>query len=135
MLTTFADGVVTVGVSALLIRLVGLEGAPLGSLAGVLLVSLPLNLAGLARSLGTTVFQVAAPLWPWFWRFAVLAVVLGGVGYYAELDRFFRLAGATLGVAAVYLLVMLPVLTTAPLAERLQPLWLRVRNRVLGRAS
>ena len=51
-LTGLADGVATLAISAALVRSFGLAGAPLGAIAGVVLVSAPLNLAALSRETG-----------------------------------------------------------------------------------
>ena len=49
-LTSLADGVVTVVATALLVWKWGAIGAPLGAIAGVVLVSLPLNLRSVAQT-------------------------------------------------------------------------------------
>ena len=72
-LTGLADGVVTLVVSTLLVRSFGLAGAPLGAIAGVVLVSAPLNLAELSRETGVSRGHIIATLTPWAWRFAVVA--------------------------------------------------------------
>ena len=56
-LTGLADGVATLALSAALVSAFGLAGAPLGAIAGVVLVSAPLNLGALSRE--TSVAAVA----------------------------------------------------------------------------
>jgi O-antigen/teichoic acid export membrane protein len=73
--TNMADGVVSISAGVLLISRLGSEGAVVGSLAGVLLVSLPANLLAVARATGSTPWRLTGDLWPWFSRF--LAVVAG----------------------------------------------------------
>ena len=51
-LTSLADGVVTVAATAILIGVWGPVGAPLGSIIGVLAVSLPVNGRAVAREMG-----------------------------------------------------------------------------------
>lgn len=53
-LTSLADGIVTVAATAVLIWFWGPVGAPLGSIAGVLTVSLPVNGRSMAREMGLT---------------------------------------------------------------------------------
>ena len=79
-LTGLADGVATLALSALLVRSFGLAGAPLGAIAGVVLVSAPLNLAALSRETGVSRGHIIATLGPWLWRFAVVATVAGLTG-------------------------------------------------------
>jgi O-antigen/teichoic acid export membrane protein len=134
-ITTALDGLVTVISATVCIRLFGVAGAPAGSLIGVALVSLPSNLAGLAGLLGVSFREMVAPFAPWFWRFALLAAGLGVLGHSYAFDRFYLLAGVASGVAALYLLVMYPVLAHPALNERLQPIWLGIRNRLLRRVA
>ena len=51
-LTGLADGIATLALSAALVRAFGLAGAPIGAIAGVVLVSAPLNLGALSRETG-----------------------------------------------------------------------------------
>jgi O-antigen/teichoic acid export membrane protein len=120
-LTSIADGAVSVLAGVALVRLLGPIGATLGSLIGVLLVSLPLNLHVIAREHMLRMSAVLARVAPVAWRAAlVAAVVLAG-------QRAWRPAGpvalALAGAAAValYTLVMLPLLRRHPLNEFVLP--------------
>src|SRR5688500_11170430 len=73
-ITTLADGLVTVCTSVLLVRALGVVGAPLGSLIGVTIVSVPANLRGLAERSGVPISVWVRPFWAWGWRFILLGV-------------------------------------------------------------
>jgi O-antigen/teichoic acid export membrane protein len=127
-LTTAADGLVTVGASALFIVLFGIKGAPLGSLVGVALVSLPANLSALAGSLGVSRARLVAPLWGWGWRFGLVAAGLVALGRVYQLGGIVGVAVAAALGGTAYLVVMLPVVLKSPLGERLLPAWLVARK-------
>ena len=79
-LTGLADGVTTLVISALLVRSFGLAGAPLGAIAGVVLVSAPLNLAELSRETGVSRGHIVATL-------GAVGVALRGGGGRRRADR------------------------------------------------
>jgi O-antigen/teichoic acid export membrane protein len=118
-ITTLIDGVVSIIASVLLVRNFGIIGAPLGSICGVCLISLPANLTALSHESGKSLSAVLWPLWPWFWRFAVLA---SGCEI---LQRFWRPHNpVTLGltvvlVLAIYFFLILPMLMRSPLQKYL----------------
>ena len=115
-LTTLADGGVTIVASVMLVYAVGPVGAPLGSLIGAMLISLPFNHLALGRELGTTSWQLVAAQVPLFLRLA--AVGLAAVGLAPRLPA--TVGGAVLGgvlMAGGYALVMAPLLFRPPLRE------------------
>ena len=126
-LTPIADGLVGLTAMVLLVPRFGAHGAAAGLLLATLLVSLPANVRALAREENTSPWAFARGIAPWFVRcvgvltltFALTAVL-----------RPRGLAGAlplAAGIAALYAVVMMPVLRAAPLgpmlAARLRP-WL-----------
>src|SRR5262249_11217027 len=74
-LTHLLDGLVTMGSSVIFVWLFGPIGAPLGSLLGVGLVSLPGNLSVLARETGMSLITLLVPYWAWCQRFVLLVAV------------------------------------------------------------
>src|SRR2546428_14192471 len=76
-LTTLADGTLTVIASLMLIRLLGPIGAPLGSLTGLCLISLPANLTAVARDSGVAMWSAVYGLRAWFSRFMIVLVGAG----------------------------------------------------------
>ena len=134
-LTGLADGVTTLVISTLLVRWLGLAGAPLGAIAGVVLVSAPLNLAELSRETGVSRSHIVSTLAPWAWRFAVVAAVAGLTGAWIQPASFLLLA--ILGGAAglFYALAVVAPLLRSPAGVYLRPLLARARNAVHGIAS
>lgn len=72
-ITVLLDGVVTAGAIWLLASRFGYLGAAAGSIVGVFLVSLPMNLSLLVKELEMPVSRLVSPLLPWLWRFALTA--------------------------------------------------------------
>ena len=116
-LTTLSDGLVTLASSVIGIRLFGLIGAPIGSLLGASLVSVPLNLTGLAREMSVAPAVLLQSLLPWFWRFAIVAGLAQFVRKIPNLNLFL----AAPAVALVYGLVVLPLFFREPLDQYTRP--------------
>jgi O-antigen/teichoic acid export membrane protein len=124
-LTTLVDGVVALAVGAVGVKLFGFIGAPLGTLAGMLLVSLPGHLRALARHAGLPVGQLLQPLFPWFWRTGVTLALTTGLTLAWAPDSL-RLPGLLLaGTAATLLYGFLvgPMAFVAPLESYVRPRW------------
>jgi O-antigen/teichoic acid export membrane protein len=134
-LTGLADGVVTLIISTLLVRSFGLIGAPLGAIAGVVLVSAPLNLVELSHETGVSRGHIIATLAPWAWRFAAVAAVAGVTGAWIQPASFVLLA--ILGGAAglFYALAVVAPLLRSPAGVYLRPLLVRAKGVVSGIAS
>jgi O-antigen/teichoic acid export membrane protein len=113
-ITSLGDGLVTVAAGVVLVKLFGPIGAPLGAILGVCLVSLPGNLSALAGELQVSIFQVAASVWPWFWRFMIVAVLAGvlGLRWRANLPY---IVGTTCVTGVFYLAIMLPMIMESKL--------------------
>ena len=120
-LTMLMDGLVTVGGSVWLIGQLGLIGAPLASLAGVVLVSLPINLSALSGETGATALAWMRQLWPWFWRFSLLAAGARVVAIIVVSDTFLRLAGIVAALWLIYGVIMLRVALRSPMGVYLEP--------------
>ena len=119
--TTLLDGVVTVGAAFLFVRLFGLVGAPVGSLLGVCAVSLPGNLPALARENGVGPITILKTLWPWFYRFVLLAAAALLVAKVFVPQNVLAIAATALLSAGVYGVVMLPLVFREPLGTYVRP--------------
>jgi len=124
------DGIVTVSLSIWLVSRVGLIGAPIASVAGVLLVSLPANLTALAAETGTSAGRLASSLGPWLWRFAALVAAAGLSTLWWTPATLLAMMTTAAVVVIVYVAVMVPGLLPTPLGIHLrpylQPVWLRL---------
>ena len=112
-ITALIDGLVTAGAALALTPTFGYVGAAAGSIIGVCLVSLPLNLLALARELKVPLARLVAPLWPWFWRFAFIAGVCIFVVQVWTPRTFFQIAASAASVALLYIAVLArPIMQT-----------------------
>jgi len=129
-LTGLADGIATLALSAALVRTFGLAGAPIGAIAGVVLVSAPLNLGALSRETGVPRRQILTTLGPWLWRFAIVAVIAGLVGATIQPASFpwLALLGGT--AALFYTVAVIAPLLQSPAGVYLRPLIGRVTGAV-----
>jgi O-antigen/teichoic acid export membrane protein len=131
--TTLIDGFVTLSAGAVLVRWLGPIGAPIGSLVGVCAVSLPANLWALAREVQVSVLKLLGAIYPWFWRFAIVAVVsvILGLRWRGNLPY---IAGTACFTAALYAAVMLPMIMDSGLREyiprRFTEFWESFRRRL-----
>lgn len=120
-LTALLDGFVTVGAIALFVSFFGLIGAPIGLIIGVSAVSLPLNLKALAAVSGLSLTAQARPLFPWFTRFVVLAIVAVVVAKVWTPSTLPLIAVTAMATGAVYALVMFPIALRGQLGIYLRP--------------
>jgi O-antigen/teichoic acid export membrane protein len=134
-LTALLDGVVSVGGAIIFVRLFGIAGAPMGMIAGVCLVSLPLNLWTLAGESGMSVRGLILPLWPWFIRFAILVTAAATLARIWTPGSIWLVGVIAIAIALVYCGVMLPIALRSPLGiyvrPRLFPITVKV-SRALG---
>ncbi|MGH9370280.1 MAG: lipopolysaccharide biosynthesis protein [Vicinamibacterales bacterium] len=121
-LTGLADGFATLVLSAALVGLFGLAGAPLGAIAGVVLVGGPLNIAALSRETGVEPHRLVTVLGPWFWRFFVMIAIAGLTGAWLRPSTFpvLALLGASAGL--LYSLVVVTPLLRSPAGPYLRRL-------------
>ncbi len=137
-LTTLADGIVTVAASVALVARFGLIGAAIGSLVGAIAIGLPANLAGLARDMGVPARRLVAGLWPWCWRFALVAAPATWLSQVWVPRTLPALVLTTLGAGGIYAAVMLPLALHEPLGTYVRPRLEAVRRglgRIVGEAG
>jgi O-antigen/teichoic acid export membrane protein len=120
-LATLADAFVTVAASFFLVRQLGPIGAPLGAMVGVCGVSLPLNLTALCREVGVSVTGLLKPLWPWFWRFLILAASAVVAGRYCVSLNFLQTATVSVVAGLIYVAVMFQPSQQSILGSYLNP--------------
>ena len=114
-ITSFFDGAVTLLASALLVWRYGLIGAPVGSMLGVALVSLPANFTALSRETGATPLHILWELRGWGVRFGAAAVSSLIIGRLIQPGGFWPLAATAALAGVVYAAVMLPLALEPPL--------------------
>lgn len=136
-LTMLTDGAVTVVSGALLVRWLGPIGAPLGSILGASLVSLPLSFRVIARELGISQRELAMQYVSVGARLLPTAVAILLVVRRWPVDTLpgIILAGVLAGIA--YAATMFPMLTRPPLDAYVAPrlAWIRrVLHLGTGRA-
>jgi O-antigen/teichoic acid export membrane protein len=120
-ITALLEGLLTVAAAIVLIPRLGVIGAPLASLVGVAVVSLPANLMALARDTGETALGLTGRLRHWFWRFLVAMGVALAVSPLVAPGKLFALVTATLGVGGLYAAMMIPLALRDPLGAYLRP--------------
>lgn len=129
MVVGAVDGVVTVLATAAAVYWVGPWAAALGSIAGAVAVGLPQNLSALKGEL-----RGAAPqgkLWTWACRGLPLLALAGSAGAVLDPARPALIAAVAAGSAALYLLVVGPMVLRPPLARYAGPLLARVTGAPL----
>lgn len=131
-LMALLDGLVTVGGSIILINQLGPIGAPLGSILGVCLISLPGSLPTLARDSGVSVVTLIRPLWPWFWRFLVIAISAGAVAKVWVPATALAIAVTALSTGLIYFAVMLPTALRSTIGIYLRPRLEAIRMKLFG---
>jgi O-antigen/teichoic acid export membrane protein len=116
-LVALGDGVITLGTTAVLALTtpLGLLSAALGSLSGVLLVSLPFIASALGRELGIGVAALLASQAQWLWRFLAASGILILLGRLIEPHGLPGLLVMAAIVAVVYGALMLPLALKPPL--------------------
>ena len=138
-LTALLDGVVTVASTVLFVWFFGLTVAPLGSVVGVCLISLPLNLSCIAVANRKLLPKLLRSLGPWFWRFALLAALSAIFARFVVPNTFPALAATAIGIGVVYSAVMFQLSWRDPLGvyvrPRLSPLATRFFRALPGRSS
>jgi O-antigen/teichoic acid export membrane protein len=129
VLTTLADGLVTVVGTVAFTALGGWSAAPLGSLLGVCSVSLPLNVRAVTESFGVPLTALMPSLGQWVWRFVVAGVACSLLGISQVSGRFTVLMTVAAAATAIYGLLMLPLLRRPPIAHVIrllgQKMWAR----------
>lgn len=126
-MTSVAEGVVGLIIMLLLVPVLGLHGAVLGSLVSIACISLPLNLRAMSHEAGGSPAAFLTPLAPWLTRFVPIVGGVAALVYVWTPSGLPTFASLAVAVGVVYIVVMLPALKSPPLgpmlAARLQP-WL-----------
>ena len=129
-LTNLADGLVTAGGCWVLTKLLGPIGAPMGSIAGACLVSLPWNLWIIARDTDSSITKlVTAMLGSWFWRFIAPAGLVLWVAWRWSPGNLIQAGLATVAISAIYIAVMFPNVMRSPLGDYLRQLLVTFRGK------
>jgi len=116
----FLDGVVTASAMLLLIRRFGYAGVVTGSIIGVCLTTLPINMVTVARELQLSFSRLIAPFGPWLWRWALVVsgcILLARTWTPTTPMQMVAIAAA---VGVVYCAVLLRPILTSPLGPYLQ---------------
>ncbi len=131
-ITTLLDGLVTLVAGIVLVRWMGPIGAPIASILAVCAVSLPRNLSALAREVQVSVLKILAALWPWFWRFVLLAGASAILGLRWRANVFY-VAGLACLSGVAYGAVMIPMLMNSSLRDYLPEPITQRWDRLFGR--
>jgi len=131
-LTALLDGLVTVASIAGFAWSFGIIGAPIGTIIGVSLVSLPLNLRALTKESGLSLAAQVRPLLPWFARFVVLAVTAGIIARMWTPTTVPLIGLTAISMATLYAVVMFPVALRGPLGVYIRPRLPRIGGRSVG---
>jgi hypothetical protein len=129
-LTALADGVVTIGAGIAFVAAFGLAGGALAALAGVLVVSVPLNLRALSGETGIERRKLIASLAPWAIRFTLVAGIAGMSGVLLRPATFVPLALLGGGAATLYCIAVVTPLLRSPAGIYLQPILASVGRRL-----
>jgi O-antigen/teichoic acid export membrane protein len=129
-LTALADGMVTIGAGAAFVALLGVPGAPLAALAGVLLVSVPLNLRALSAETGVEHGRLIASLGPWAIRFAVIAAIAAIAGRAVRSSTFPALVITVAAAGALYAAAVAGPVLRSSAGVYIQPLIAGVGRRL-----
>ena len=119
--TNLLDGATTAGLSLALIWFIGPRGGPIAAIVAVCLVSLPANLFAVAGELKVSRWSLVRIFWPWFWRFAIVALIAGVSARFWVPHSFPALAAATIATGTIYCLVMLPLFLRSGLGTYVRP--------------
>jgi O-antigen/teichoic acid export membrane protein len=132
-LTNLCDGLVTAGACLALTLRWGVIGAPIGTMIGACLVSLPLNLRRISLDIEITIPRlISGMLGGWFWRFLCLIAAAILLASRWSPKNLFEAGMAVVAVTVTYCLVMLPNLLGAPLGNYVRPLLTSFRARFVA---
>lgn len=131
-LTAIAEGVTGTVCMFLLVPAIGLYGAVMGPLLATCAISMPSNFRALAREEGTSAMSFLTPLVPWVVRLSVLLGCLIAFLSFVRVEGLIGLVSVSLGVAAAYLAIMIPVLRRPPLGSMLASALMPWADRALG---
>lgn len=119
-LTSLADGALTVLLTWIFVSLWGPIGAPLGSICGVLCISLPFNLRSVAREMDMTVIAFVRTLAPLLWRVVALAAAAIAASLWLSSARFVDMVAVALPLGAAFAALVLPLAWHGPVGPYLR---------------
>jgi hypothetical protein len=119
-ITSMLDGLVTLGGLVFFTRWLGPAAAPLGPIAGALLVTLPANLAA-TRGEGWSPLAYAAGFGTWAWRLVALCAAAALAARWHRPDGVLALCATGAAAALAYLAAMWSVLARPPLGTYAMP--------------
>jgi len=122
-LTSLVDGLISVGGTLLLVPRVGPIGAPVASILGVVLVSLPLNTRSVANDMGLSFGSFVARLAPLVIRVVCVAGVATAGSLIVPSDSLVGTAGLVLAVGALYAIAIVPLAWYGPVGPYLRLAW------------
>ena len=117
-LTTLFEGISTVAVTIILVLRFGLLGTAIGSIPGVVLVGLPVNLTAQARGVCVSTLRLVGDHWLWLWRFSLIRTPAIPMSDRWTPDSSPALVLSTLVAAFAYGALMLPFAFRDPLCLR-----------------
>jgi O-antigen/teichoic acid export membrane protein len=124
-ITVLVDGAVTAFSIWFLSSHFGYLGAAAGSLVGLFLVSLPLNVRALVKELEMPASRLVTPLLPWFWRFAVTVGICLGIVKVWNPHTLVQICVAGLLVSCLYIGILARPTLQTPLGMVLRDLTLQ----------
>ncbi len=119
-ISAFVDGLVTAAMMLLLVPRFHYSGVVTGSILGVCLVTVPVNLATVARELNLPIRKLLSPFWPWFWRFALIGIGSFFLEQAWTPRTVFQIIATGSGVGLVYCAVLLWPILRSPLGPYLR---------------
>jgi O-antigen/teichoic acid export membrane protein len=119
-LTALADGLVTALGALVLVRYVGPIGAPLASIFGVAVMSLPLNLRSTAKELGVSVREVVGSIAPLLSRTVAVGAATAAVVLWMHDARLLPASLVLIVAAAIYGAVVIPLAWNGPVGPYLR---------------
>jgi O-antigen/teichoic acid export membrane protein len=117
---SLADGVVTTVSAFLVIHWLGLYGAALAQICGILLVSLPNDIRLFSREFKISAWGAVSPYMPYLWRLIVTCVAGSLLTRYVNPHSYFALAGVTVVVVVTYFALVLPYAWKKPIGGYIQ---------------
>jgi O-antigen/teichoic acid export membrane protein len=109
------NGVLGTTLSIVLVRRLGIIGAPLGALIAISVTQVPAFTVMLARELGTSVRELLRTLGPWSQRFVPIALLAWLVGSRLDVHSYVAIGAAAGGLVVLYGAATLPLLRRPPL--------------------
>lgn len=110
------DGLMSVGLAAILVKPLGLPGIAMGFLCISALMSIPVDLYLLARGLGVPFLSLVRPYVPYVWRFAAIGAAAYWILLRLETPNLFVVGLAALLIGISYVLLMIPHVLRCELA-------------------